>query len=205
MKKGCLIGGGIFAVIAVIAIIFGAWLMSAYNGLVPMQENVTAQWSNVENTYQKRSDLVNQLVSTVKGASNYEKETLTAVIDARAKATSTQIKIDDPSQLTEDNIAKFQAAQDQLGSTLSRLLVSVEKYPELKAVSNFASLQASIESMEQEILFERKKYNDVARDYNTKIKKFPTSFIASMTGFSEKGYFKAAAGTENAPTIDFSK
>ena len=201
-NKGCLIGGAGF--IGII-IIFGLWLMSAYNGLVPMQESVSAQWSNVENTYQKRSDLVNQLVSTVKGASNYEKETLTAVIDARAKATSTQLKIDDASQLTEENIAKFQAAQDQLGSSLSRLLVSVERYPELKAVGNFTNLQAYIESMEQESVFERKKYNEVAQGFNARIKKFPVVLFANMVGFKEKGYFKATAGTENAPTIDFSK
>ena len=200
-NKGCLIGGGILAVIVII----GLWLMSVYNGLVPMQENVKSQWSNVENTYQKRSDLINQLIGTVKGAANYEKETLTAVIDARAKATSNQIKIDDANQLTPENIAKFQAAQDQLGSTLSRLLVSVEKYPDLKATGNFASLQASIESMEQEVLFERKKYNEVAKGYNTKIKTFPTNIMAGIAGFTEKGYFKATAGTENAPTVDFSK
>ncbi len=201
-NKGCLIGGG--ALVGIIVII-GLWLMSVYNGLVPMQENVKSQWSNVENTYQKRSDLVNQLVGTVKGAANYEKETLTAVIDARAKATSNQIKIDDPNQLTQENIAKFQAAQDQLGSTLSRLLVSVERYPELKAVTGFTNLQASIESMEQEVLFERKKYNEAAKVYNTKIKTFPTNMMAGIAGFTEKGYFEAAAGTENAPTVDFSK
>ena len=200
-NKGCLIGGGILAVIVII----GLWLMSVYNGLVPMQENVKSQWSNVENTYQKRTDLINQLIGTVKGAANYEKETLTAVIDARAKATSNQIKIDDANQLTPENIAKFQAAQDQLGSTLSRLLVSVEKYPDLKATGNFASLQASIESMEQEVLFERKKYNEVAKGYNTKIKTFPTNIMAGIAGFTEKGYFEATAGTENAPTVDFSK
>ena len=125
-NKGCLIGGGGFLAIIVIV---GFWLMSVYNGLVPMQEDVKSQWSNVENTYQKRSDMVNQLIGTVKGAANYEKETLSAVIEARAKATSTQIKIDDVNQLTDENIAKFQAAQDQLGFTLSRLLVSVERYP----------------------------------------------------------------------------
>ena len=200
-NKGCLIGGGGFLAIIVIV---GFWLMSVYNGLVPMQEDVKSQWSNVENTYQKRSDMVNQLIGTVKGAANYEKETLSAVIEARAKATSTQIKIDDVNQLTDENIAKFQAAQDQLGSTLSRLLVSVERYPELKATANFSSLQASIESMEQEILFERKKYKKKEKGYNTKIKIFPTNIIAGITGFTEKGYFKADAGTENAPTVDFS-
>ncbi len=201
-NKGCLIGGG--ALLAIVVIV-GLWLMSVYNGLVPMQENVTAQWSNVENTYQKRMDLINQTVKTVQGAADYEKGALTGVIEARAKATSTQINVDDVSQLTEENIAKYQQAQDQLKGSFDRLLMSVERYPELKAVVNFQGLQATIESMEAEILFERKKYNESAKIYNTKIKKVPTNIIANMTGFTEKGYFKATAGTENAPTVDFSK
>ena len=199
-NKGCLIGGG--ALLAIVVIV-GLWLMSVYNGLVPMQENVTAQWSNVENTYQKRSDLVPNLVNTVKGAANMEKETLTAVIDARAKATSNQIKIDDPSQLTDANIAKFQQAQDQLGSTLSRLLVSVEKYPDIKFNQNFTALQAELSSIEQEVLFERKKYNDAAEKFNNMIVTFPNSLIAGFTGATKKGYFKAAAGSENAPKVEF--
>ena len=202
-NKGCLIGGVIFAAIIVIAIIIGSWFVSKYNSMVPLEEGVKAQWSNVENTYQKRSDLVDQLVGTVKGAANFEQETLTQVIEARAKATSTQLNIDDASQLTDDNIAKFQAAQDQLGGALSRLLVSVEKYPELKANQNFLNLQASIESMEQEVLFERKKYNQAAEGFNSHIKVFPNNFIANFGGFKEKGYFKAAAGTENAPKVEF--
>lgn len=200
-NKGCLIGGG--ALVGIVVIV-GLWLMSAYNGLVPLQENVTAQWSNVENTYQKRMDLINQTVKTVQGAANYEKGALTDVIEARAKATSTQINVDDVSQLTEENIAKYQQAQDQLKGSFDRLLMSVERYPELKAVANFQGLQATIESMEAEILFERKKYNETAKVYNTKIKKFPTNIIANVTGFTEKGYFKAAAGSENAPNIEFS-
>ena len=202
-NKGCLIGGGILGAIALIVLIAGFWLMGRYNNLVPMEEGVKAQWSNVENTYQKRTDLVDQLVGTVKGASNFEQETLTQVIEARAKATSTQLNIDDASQLTEENIARFQQAQDQLSSSLSRLLVSVEKYPELKANQNFLNLQASIESMEAEVLFERKKYNDVAQTYNSTIRTFPNNIIAGFTGFKEKGYFKAAAGTENAPKVEF--
>ncbi len=200
-NKGCLIGGVILLLLA--GIVF--WGIGKSNTMKTTDQEVQKQWSNVENTYQKRSDLVNQLVGTVKGAANYEKETLTAVIDARAKATSNQIKIDDPSQLTQENIAKFQAAQDQLGSTLSRLLVSVEKYPDLKATANFSSLQASIESMEQEVLFERKKYNDAAEKFNKMVVTFPNSLIAGFTGITQKGYFKATAGTENAPTVDFSK
>lgn len=200
-NKGCLIGGVILLVLA--GIVF--WGIGVSNTIKTTDQGVQKQWSNVENTYQKRSDLVPNLVNTVKGAANMEKETLTAVIDARAKATSNQIKIDDPSQLTQENIAKFQAAQDQLGSTLSRLLVSVEKYPDLKATANFSSLQASIESMEQEVLFERKKYNDAAEKFNKMVVTFPNSLIAGFTGITQKGYFKATAGTENAPTVDFSK
>jgi len=199
-NKGCLIGGGLlFAIIVIV----GLWIMSAYNGLVPKEEGVNAQWSNVENTYQKRTDLVDQLVGTVKGAANFEKETLTGVIEARAKATSTQLNLEDASQLTDENIAKFQQAQDQLSGALSRLMVSVERYPELKANQNFLNLQASIESMEAEILHERKKFNTAAQEYNTQLRSFPTNIVATITGFTEKGYFKAAAGTENAPKVEF--
>lgn len=202
-NKGCLIGGAILAAIIVIGLMIGGWFMNKYNSMVPMEEGVKAQWSNVENTYQKRSDLIDQLVGTVKGAANFEQETLTQVIEARAKATSTQLNVDDASQLTEENIAKFQAAQDQLGGALSRLLVSVERYPELKANQNFINLQASIESMEAEVLHERKKYNTTAQDFNSHIKTFPNNLVANFGGFKEKGYFKAAAGTENAPKVEF--
>ena len=202
-NKGCLIGGGILAAIIVIVFIVGGWFVSKYNSMVPMEESVKSQWSNVENTYQKRTDLVDQLVGTVKGAANFEQETLTGVIEARAKATSTQLNVDDASQLTEENIAKFQAAQDQLSGALSRLMVSVERYPELKANQNFLNLQASIESMEAEVLHERKKYNTAAEGFNSHIKTFPNNFIANFGGFTEKGYFKAAAGTENAPKVEF--
>ncbi|MBS7334049.1 MAG: LemA family protein [Weeksellaceae bacterium] len=202
-NKGCLIGGGILAAIIVLALVIGGWFVSKYNAMVPLEEGVKAQWSNVENTYQKRTDLVDQLVGTVKGAANFEQETLTGVIEARAKATSTQLNLEDASQLTDDNIAKFQAAQDQLSGALSRLMVSVERYPELKANQNFLNLQASIESMEAEVLHERKKYNTAAEGFNSHIKVFPNNFIANFGGFKEKGYFKAAAGTENAPKVEF--
>ncbi len=199
--KGCLIGGGILVILAII----GFWAVGKYNGFVPLQEKVNAQWSNVENTYQKRADLVPNLVNTVKGAANFEQSTLTSVIEARAKATSTQIKIDDVDQLTDENIAKFQAAQDELSGALSRLLVSVEQYPQLTATQNFQSLQAELSSIEQEVLFERRKYNEVAEGFNSTIKTFPNNIIANFGNFKEKGYFKAAAGSENAPTVDFNK
>ncbi|MGL5234864.1 MAG: LemA family protein [Empedobacter falsenii] len=198
-NKGCLIGGGLLAVIVII----GLWFMSIYNGLVPMQEEVKAQWSNVESAYQKRADLVPNLVNTVKGAANFEKETLTGVIEARAKATSTQLNLKDASELTPENLSKFQAAQDQLSSALSRLMVSVERYPELTATKGFQDLQVNLNSIEDEIKFERRKYNEAAKGYNSKIKKVPTSIVASIGGFKEKGYFEAAAGSENAPKVEF--
>lgn len=197
--KGCLIIGVIVAVIAGIVM----WGISKYNSFVPEQEKVEAQWSNVENTYQKRADLVPNLVNTVKGAANFEQSTLTEVINARAKATSTQVNIDDVDQLTPENIAKFQAAQDELSGALSRLLVSVEQYPTLTATQNFQSLQAELSSIEQEVLHERKKYNDAARGFNSLIKTFPNSVIANFGNFTEKGYFEASAGAENAPTVNF--
>ncbi|MFV0219635.1 LemA family protein [Empedobacter falsenii] len=198
-NKGCLIGGGLLVVIVII----GLWFMSIYNGLVPMQEDVKAQWSNVESAYQKRADLVPNLVNTVKGAANFEKETLTGVIEARAKATSTQLNLKDASELTPENLSKFQAAQDQLSSALSRLMVSVERYPELTATKGFQDLQVNLNSIEDEIKFERRKYNEAAKGYNSKIKKVPTSIVASIGGFKEKGYFEAAAGSENAPKVEF--
>ncbi|MBY0065974.1 LemA family protein [Empedobacter falsenii] len=198
-NKGCLIGGGLLVVIVII----GLWFMSIYNGLVPMQEDVKAQWSNVESAYQKRADLVPNLVNTVKGAANFEKETLTGVIEARAKATSTQLNLKDASELTPENLSKFQAAQDQLSSALSRLMVSVERYPELTATKGFQDLQVNLNSIEDEIKFERRKYNEAAKGYNSKIKKVPTSIVASIGGFKEKGYFEASAGSENAPKVEF--
>ncbi len=202
MKKGCLIGGvvGLLALAAIVLI----WGINLNNKIKMEDQSVQKQWSNVENTYQKRTDLIDQTVSTVKGAANFEQSTLTEVINARAKATSTEVKINDASDLTPENIAKFQQAQDQLGGALSRLLVSIERYPELKAVQNFSSLQATVESMESEILFERRKYNDAAEKFNKMIVTFPESFVANFIGAKEKGYFKAATGSENAPKIDFS-
>lgn len=182
--------------IAVIAL----WAMSFYNGSVGMNEDVTKQWSNVENAYQLRADKTKNLVEIVKGAANFEKETLIGVIEARAKATSVTI---DPTNLTPEKIKEFQAAQDQFSGALSRLMVTVERYPELKAVKGFQDFQVQYEGMENRIGVERRKYNDVARDFNTRIKRFPGNFLAGMFGFSEKGYFEAQEGTENAPDIKF--
>ncbi|MBK9628476.1 MAG: LemA family protein [Flavobacteriales bacterium] len=192
-KSGLIIG------LVAIALI-GFWAMNFYNGSIGLNEDVTKQWSNVENAYQLRADKTKNLVEIVKGAADFEKETLTEVIEARAKATSVNINAND---LTPEKIQQFQAAQDQFSGALSRLMVTVERYPELKAVKGFQDFQVQYESMENRIGVERKKYNDVARDFNTRVKRFPGNLIAGMFGFTEKGYFEAQEGTENAPDISF--
>lgn len=200
MKKGCLIGGIIGGVILVVALIVVFWGVGIYNGIIPMDNAAKSQWGNVETAYQKRADLTDQLVNTVKGAANFEKETLTQVIEARSKATSTTI---DPTNLTPDKIAQFQQAQDGLSNALSRLMVVVEKYPDLKANQNFLNLQTSLESMADEIRFEQRKFNEAAQGYNNYIQTAPNNMISGMFGFQEKGYFKAAEGADKAPTVNF--
>lgn len=176
------------------------WAISFQRSTTGLNEGVEEQWSNVENAYQLRSDKTKNLVEIVKGSADFEKSTLTAVIEARAKATSIQLKVDD---LTPEKIAQYEEAQAQLGGALSRLLVAVEQYPNLKTTDAFRDLQAQYEGMENRIGVERRKYNEVARTFNTKIKMFPGNLLAGLFGFSEKGYFKAQAGTENAPDISF--
>lgn len=171
-----------------------------YNAMVAKQEACVAQWANVENAYQRRADLIPNLVNTVKGAANFEQETLTKVIEARASATSIKI---DPEQLTPENIARFEAAQNQLSSALSRLLVTVERYPELKALQNFQDLQAQLEGTENRIAVERKKFNDTVQDYNAYIRKFPQVLYSGWLGFEKKGYFQATTGAEKAPEVKF--
>jgi LemA protein len=171
-----------------------------YNTMVERQEAVVAQWAQVENVYQRRADLIPNLVSTVKGYAEFEQETLTGVIEARAKATSVSI---DPSKLDANSIQKFQAAQDGLSSALSKLMVVVEKYPDLKANQNFLELQAQLEGTENRIAVERKKYNEISQDYNTYIKKFPNNIIAGWFDFEQKEYFKSDAGAEKAPKVEF--
>ena len=168
-----------------------------YNSLVSKREAVTAQWSNVENEYQRRANLVANLVETVKGAANYEGSTLEKVIEARASAT--QVKID-PSNLSQEDIDKFQASQANT-SALSRLLVSVEQYPQLQAVNGYADLRNQLTDIENRIAFQIKKFNDLAGDYNTSMQTFPNVITARMFGFQPKGYFKAEAGVEVAPKI----
>ncbi len=189
----------LFAILGVILLI-GLWAMSFYNATIGINEDVNKQWSNVENAYQLRADKTKNLVEIVKGAANFEKETLAQLVEARAKATSTTI---DAGDLGPEKIQQFQQAQEQFSGALSRLLVTIERYPELKAVKGFQDFQTQYEGMENRIGVERRKFNDVARTYNTRIKRFPGNLLAGIFGFTEKGYFEAQAGTENAPDISF--
>ena len=196
MKKGKLL----WIVAIVVALGLFGWCKNTYNGMVSADEGVQSAWSQVENVYQRRADLIPNLVATVKGYAEHESGTLEAVVAARAKATQTTV---DPSQLTAENIAKFQAAQGELGSALGRLLVTVERYPDLKANQNFLELQAQLEGTENRISTERMKFNETAKSYNTLIRSFPQTMMASNFSFTPKGYFKAAEGSENAPKIEF--
>ena len=200
MKKGCLISIIVGAVIALIILVVVMWGTKIYNGMVTMNEQVTSQWGNVETQYQRRSDLIPNFVNTVKGAANFEQETLTQVIEARAKATQVTI---DPTNMTPENMQQFQEAQGQVSSALSRLMVVVEKYPELRATQNFRDLQVELEGTENRISVERRKFNEVARSYNTYIRTFPQNFLAGMFGFQSKPYFESAEGSEKAPEVTF--
>ena len=190
----------VLIVIGAIVVITLLWGIRTNNKMVTAEEGVSGAWAQVENVYQRRMDLIPNLVSTVKGAADFEKGTLEAVIDARAKATSVQV---DANTLSEANIAAFQKAQDGLSSALSRLMVTVERYPELKATDNFRDLQAQLEGTENRITTERNKFNEVVKSYNTMIRKFPNSMIANMGGFEKKGYFTAKEGAENAQEVNF--
>jgi LemA protein len=196
------ISKGWIILIAVLVIVFIAvsWGTGIYNKLVSKEEFVNQQWANVENVYQRRADLIPNLVATVKGVANFEQQTLTAVIEARAKATSVNIN---PKNLDEASLQKFQQAQDGLSSALSRLMVVVERYPELKATQNFSELQAQLEGTENRITVERRNFNEAAQDYNAYLRKFPAAIFAGMYGFQKKAYFQAAKGAENAPKVEF--
>lgn len=200
MKKGCIISIVVVAFLALVVIGIVSWGTGIYNGMVTMQESVTSQWGNVETQYQRRSDLIPNFVNTVKGAANFEQTTLTQVIEARSNATSVNI---DPTNMTAENMQQFQAAQGQLSSALSRLMVVVEKYPELRATQNFRDLQVELEGTENRISVERRKFNEVALTYNTYIKRFPQNFLAGMFGFLPKPYFEATEGAEKAPEVQF--
>lgn len=171
-----------------------------YNSMVEKREAVNNAWGNVESAYQRRADLIGNLVETVKGAAKFEQTTLTQVVEARAKATSIQV---DANNLTEENLDKYAAAQDELKGSLSRLLVSVEAYPELKATQNFQELQAQIEGTENRINTERNRFNDAVGDYNAYIAKIPQSIYSGWFGFTAKAYFKASPGADKAPEVKF--
>ncbi|HEY1849337.1 MAG TPA: LemA family protein [Opitutaceae bacterium] len=185
-----------------LVVIVGLWAMSSYNGLVGLQQATNAQWAQVQNVYQRRADLVPNLVSTVAGAANFEKSTLTAVTDARASVGRVQLPQGtaptDPAQL-----AAFQQAQGALGSALSRLLVVSENYPNLKATANFRDLQAQLEGTENRISVERGRFNDAVMAYDTAIRRFPAVIIAGFAGYTARPYFTAAAGSETAPKVQF--
>lgn len=190
----------VWLIIGVIVLLAVIWGVKRYNAFVTLEEGVTGQWANVENVYQRRADLIPNLVNTVKGYADFEQETLTQVIEARAKATSVTI---DPTNLTPQSLAAFQQAQDGLSSALSRLLVTIERYPDLKANQNFLALQDQLEGTENRIAVERRKFNEITRGYNTSIRRFPASIVAGISGFEKKGYFEAVEGSDTAPVVEF--
>ena len=196
MKKG------LIALIVVAIVLLGGfvWVKNAYNSMVVSDESVHAAWSQVENVYQRRADLIPNLVSTVKGYAAHESETLESVVAARAKATQVTV---DPTDLNPEALAKFNEAQGELSAALGRLLLIQENYPDLKANQNFLELQAQLEGTENRIATERMKFNEAAQAYNTLIRKFPDNIIASMFGFEKKGYFEASAGADVAPVVEF--
>lgn len=181
-------------------LVLGVWGCSGYNGLVKQDEAVKKSWNNVNTEYQKRADLVENLVNTVKGAADFEKTTLTQLVEARAKATSVNFTAE---QLTPENMAKFQEAQGQMTGALSRLLAVVENYPTLKANENFLRLQGQLEGIENDIRGSRRSFNEAINTYNTKVRSFPMNFFAGMFGFSAKEGFKADEGAEKAPKVQF--
>lgn len=172
----------------------------SYNSLVDLDEGVSQSWANVETAYQRRADLIPNLVETVKGAADFERSTLESVINARAKATSIEI---DPSNVTPEQFAQFQEAQSEVSSALNRLLVTVERYPELKANENFVKLQDQLESTENQILTARTRFNEAVQGYNGKARRFPSNITANIFGFDQKPYFEAEKGAEKAPEVEF--
>lgn len=196
-NKGLWITIGIIVLVLIIAF---SWLKGSYNTMVTKDEEVKTAWSQVENQYQRRMDLIPNLVNTVKGYATHEKETFEGVVSARAQATQTVI---DPSNLNEETMKKFQAAQGELSNALSRLMVILERYPDLKANQNFLELQAQLEGTENRISVERKRFNETARSYNTYIRSFPRNILAGIFGFQSKPYFTADAGAEKAPKVEF--
>jgi len=200
MKKGCLIWIIVGAIVALVVLGIVSWGTKVYNQMVTLQEGVTSQWGNVETQYQRRADLIPNFVNTVRGAAAFEQETLTQVIEARARATQVTI---DPTNMSAENMQQFQAAQGELSSALSRLMVVVEKYPELKATQNYRDLQIELEGTENRISVERRKFNEVALSFNTYIKRFPQNLLSGMFGFTARPYFESMEGAEKAPEVKF--
>ena len=196
MKRGYVT---LIVIVAVVLVLF-FWIKGMYNSMVRTDETVSQAWAQVENVYQRRADLVPNLVATVKGYAEHESSTLEAVVKARAKATQATV---DPSTLSEEELARFMSAQNELGTAIGRLLVSVERYPDLKANQNFLELQAQLEGTENRITVERQKFNEAARNYNVTIRRFPNNIFAGMFGFEKKGYFEASEGAEQAPVVSF--
>ena len=196
MKKG------LVTLIVVGAVVLAGffWVKNVYNRMVVSDENVQATWAQVENVYQRRADLIPNLVATVKGYAEHESATLENVTAARAKATQITVS---PEDLTEESIARFNEAQGELSSAIGRLLMVTENYPDLKANQNFLDLQAQLEGTENRITTERMKFNEAAKQFNTEIRRFPDNIVASMLGFEKKGYFEAQAGAETAPKVEF--
>jgi len=201
MSKGLKIGCGVGVGLLIIAFIFISWIVGVYNNLVTLDEQVTQTWSQVENQYQRRADLIPNLVNTVKGVAKFEQETFTKVTEARSRVN--QINVTSDMLNDPQAFQKFQAAQDNLSSALSRLLVTVEKYPDLKANENFLQLQAQLEGTENRISVERRKFNQAVQSYNTTIRRFPANIVANVAGFREKQYFKAVEGSDVAPKVEF--
>lgn len=197
MKKSTLIVLGVIVGIIIIGILYG---VSSQNAMVGKEEGVSAQWANVQNAYQRRADLIPNLVSTVKGYAAHEQSTLTEVIEARSKATQIQLNAD---QLTEENLKKYQEAQGQLGSALGRLMMIQENYPDLKANQNFLNLQDELAGTENRISTERQKFNEKVKDYNGYIRRFPRSIFAGIFGFDKKAYFEADQSAQSAPKVEF--
>ena len=198
MKKSLISIG----VIILLGVVLFSWTKGTYNGLVKAEEKGNKSWADVEGAYQRRTDLIPNLVSTVKGYAKFEQETLIKVIEQRAAATKPTINID-PAKLDANTLAQFQKTQDELGSALGRLLVTVEKYPDLKANQNFLQLQAQLEGTENRINVERRNFNGLVNEFNSTLRIFPTNIVGGMFGFEKKPYFEAQAGAENAPKVEF--
>lgn len=192
----------LFTLAALLTVLAGTLSSCGYNGMVNREEAIDSKWAQVESQYQRRADLIPNLVETVKGSANFEQETLNGVVEARSKVSSIQI---DPKNMTQEDLDKFQAAQDQLSGALNRLMVVVERYPELKSTQAFQDLMIQLEGTENRISTERRNFNNAVQDYNSFIRRFPNNLTASMFGFEKHPYFQAQEGAENAPKVDFGK